>query len=366
MRLENISEARILAVDDESVNVQLLQAMLAAAGYSHVIGITDPRRVSRLCEEHSFDLILLDLNMPHLDGFAVLEQLQAQPYAGSQLPILVLTADDSAETKRRALSLGATDFLTKPFDIVELTLRIRNALQTRSLMLELRDQNQVLEQRVAERTRDLELARIDAMERLARVVEYRDDVTHLHAQRVGVLSAKLAQQMGLPAGDIELIGRAAPLHDIGKIGTPDAILLKPAKLTSEEFERIKTHTTDGAHILANGRTTLIQMAQQLALTHHERWDGSGYPSGLRGEEIPLVSRIVTVTDVYDALTHVRPYKRAWTQEQALAEIRSVSGHQFDPAIVEVFLRQTPEAEPSESAQAPITLHLGNSSGGDAG
>ena len=230
MNVTDFSDARILAVDDEPVNVRLLQVMLEQSGYSRVTTVVDPRDVARICVETPPDLILLDLNMPNLDGFSVMDQINALPAAGVRLPILILTADVSADTKRRALRLGATDFLTKPFDAVELILRIKNALQTRSLQLALLDQNRLLERAVAERTQDLEVARIDAIERLARVVEYRDDVTHLHALRVGEASARLARQMGIEEAEVELIGRAAPLHDIGKIATPDSILLKPGRL----------------------------------------------------------------------------------------------------------------------------------------
>jgi HD-GYP domain-containing protein (c-di-GMP phosphodiesterase class II) len=191
---------------------------------------------------------------------------------------------------------------------------------------------------VAERTRDLEQARLEILDRLAIAAEYRDDATQEHAWRLGRTSALLALGLGLPDREVELIRRAAPLHDIGKIGIPDAILLKPGRLTYEEFEQIKTHTTIGAEILSGSRSQLLGMAERIALTHHERWDGRGYPRGLAGEQIPLPGRIVAVADVFDALTHERPYKPAWSLQEAVAEIPSQAGGQFDPDVVGAFLQ----------------------------
>jgi putative two-component system response regulator len=283
------------------------------------------------------DLILLDLQMPYLDGFAVMKQLRAVVPPGSFLPILVLTADISAQAKRQALAEGASDFLTKPFDATEVILRIQNLLHTRRLHLQLQNENQMLEQKVRERTADLEATQAEILERLALAAEYRDDDTGQHTRRVGQMSAQIARALGLPVGEVDLIQRAAPLHDVGKIAIPDAILLKPGRLTPDEFEIMKTHTTRGAEMLSGGRFPLLQRAEEIALTHHERWDGSGH-IGLRGEVIPLAGRIVTVADVFDALTSERPYKNAWPRAAAIDEIMDQSGRQFDPAVVEAFLK----------------------------
>jgi putative two-component system response regulator len=242
----------------------------------------------------------------------------------------------TAETKKRALSLGAKDFVTKPFDVTEVLLRIKNLLETRSLHLLFEGHNHILQGELQKRTGQLEHAQMETLERLALAAEFRDDDTGEHTQRVGRMAAMLAQSMGFDPGQVEIIRRAAPLHDIGKIGIPDGILLKPGRLTPEEFERIKTHTTMGARMLAGSGFSVLQMAEVIALTHHERFNGTGY-SHLEGEAIPLPGRIVAVADVFDALTHERPYKAAWPVVDAIEEIERESGRQFDPAVVGGFL-----------------------------
>ncbi len=253
------------------------------------------------------------------------------------LSTLVLTADVSPETRRRALSQGANDFLIKPFDPREAILRINNLLAAWFLHLMPQQQNRILEEKVRERTRELEASQLEVLERLAQAAEFRDDDTGQHTQRVGAMAARLAHALKMPEEQIEVIRRAAPLHDVGKIGISDTILLKPGKLTQEEFEVIKSHAEIGGRMLAGGRSDLVQMAHVIALSHHERWDGNGYPQRLKGEEIPLEGRIVAVTDVFDALTNERPYKKAWTVAEARIEIENQSGKQFDPRVVEAFL-----------------------------
>ena len=332
-----VTEGRILVVDDEEANVLLLKRTLERAGYVDVAVTTDSRQVAELVIEFQPDLILLDLLMPHLDGFAVLEQLRSMIPEGTFLPVIVLTADITREAKQRALGSGAEDFLTKPFDAVEVTLRIRNLLQARHLHLQLQGQNELLEARVRVRTKALEEAHIETLDRRAMAAEYRDDDTGQHIRRVGRTSALVARELGLAETEVVLIERAAGLHDLGKIGVPDSILLAPRKLTSEEFDVVKTHTVIGANILSGSRSPLLKMAEQIAWAHHERWDGSGY-AGLVEEDIPLVGRITTVADVFDALTHERPYKKAWPVDEALAEIAGQRGRQFDPRVSDAFLR----------------------------
>ena len=327
-----LSGARILVVDDEEANVLLIERILAKAGYASVTSTTDPERVMGLVDELEPDLLLLDLMMPRLDGFEIMEALRA---SGRDLPVLVLTADATQEVKRRALRSGARDFLTKPFDVDEVLLRIANMLDIRFLTVRLTDQNAALEERVRERTRELEESHIETFERLALAAEYRDDETGQHTRRVGRMAALLAQELGLPSERVELLERAAGLHDVGKIGVPDSILLAPRKLTPEEFDVIKTHTVIGARILSGSRSPLMNMAEQIAWSHHERWDGRGY-AGISGEEIPLVGRITTVADVFDALTHARPYKEAWPLDEAIAEIVGQRAQQFDPRVVDAF------------------------------
>ena len=334
MQADRLSAARIVIVDDEPANVRLLERILQHAGYTDLTSTTDPRDALALCKETEPDLILLDLHMPHVDGFAVMAELRPLLVDDNYLPILVLTADITPEAKQRALSGGAKDFLTKPIDPPEVLLRIKNLLDTRFLHLQLQNQNLILEEKVRVRTRELEEAKLEILNRLARAAEFRDDATGEHTRRVGETAAALAGALGLPAAEVELIGRAAPLHDVGKIGIPDAILLKPGRLTIEEFEIMKTHTTIGAEILAGSRFPLLQLAQQIALTHHERWDGTGYPRGLKGEAIPLVGRVVAVADAFDAMTHDRPYRKALSTPEAWEILWEGAGAQWDAGLVE--------------------------------
>lgn len=334
----NFHDAKILIVDDEPANVTLLERTLARWGYANHISTTDAREVVSLFEQHRPDIILLDLMMPHLDGFEVMEQLKPLIPDSCYLPILVLTADITPEAKRKALAGGAKDFLTKPFDATELLLRIGNMLETRRLHLELQGHNQTLEERVRERTAELEDSQVEVLERLSQAAEYRDDDTGQHTQRVGCISALLAEELELPAARVDLLRRAAPLHDVGKIGISDLILLKPGKLTDEEFKTMKTHTVIGAAILRSGHSDLVQLAESIALSHHERWDGSGYPNGLAAEQIPIEGRIVAIVDVFDALTHDRPYKKAWPLQEAIQEIENQSSHHFCPRVVGAFLQ----------------------------
>jgi putative two-component system response regulator len=331
-----LSDARILIVDDQPDIVQLLATILTTDGYRAVHSITDPTRAGELVATLRPHLVLLDLSMPRMDGFAVMEQLRASQPPNHFLPILVLTADGSIATRRRALASGATDFLTKPFDHIEVRLRVSNLLRTQALHLALLGQAETLEQQVRERTAELEQARLETLTSLALAAEYRDDATGQHTRRVADLSARIAGALGLRPDVVTRLQHAAPLHDVGKIGIPDGILLKPARLTTDEREEMKRHTLIGAELLSVGRSGTLRLARQIALTHHERWDGYGYPGGLAGAEIPLEGRIVALADTWDALIHERPYKRAWPQEAALAEIAQLRGSQFDPTVVDAF------------------------------
>lgn len=328
--------ARLLVVDDEEANVEVLIRTLTRAGFTRVESTTDSREVASLYIQHRPDLILLDLHMPHLDGLDVMDQLNEIAEA-SYLPILILSGDLTPEARREALSRGAKDFVNKPFQADELLLRIKTLLETRILYIQIQSQNQLLEAKVRERTRELVEAQIEIIERLAIAAEFRDDNTGQHTQRVGQMSALLARQLGLPDSQVSLIARGAPLHDVGKIGVPDTILLKMGKLTTEEFEVVKTHTAIGARILSGGKFPLLRLAEEIAFTHHERWDGNGY-AGIRGADIALAGRIVAVADVFDALTQQRPYKPAWPVADAIGEIDRQRGKQFDPDVVDAFLR----------------------------
>jgi len=332
-----LMDGKILIVDDQASNVLLLESILEEEDHSAYRSLTDARQALPTFLEYEPDLILLDLQMPHLNGFEVMQLIRAHVPAGAFMPILIMTANISPQVKRQALAEGATDFVTKPFDTNEVSLRIQNLLHTRRLHLQLQAQNALLEDKVRARTHELEETQVEILERLALAAEYRDDDTGQHTQRVGQMAGEVARALGLPPMEVELIRRAAPLHDVGKIGIPDAVLLKPGKLTAEETARIQTHTTLGAKMLSGGRFALLQKAEEIARTHHEHWDGGGY-MGLRGEAIPLAGRIVAVADVFDALTHVRVYKPAWPAAEAVAEIEQQSGRQFDPQVVAAFLK----------------------------
>jgi len=331
-----LRSARILLVDDQQANVLALESLLAAADFTNVISTTQPSEVAVICAEEEPDLILLDLHMPEIDGFEVLGMLSPWITGTARLPVLVVTADVGNEMRRRAFALGARDFLTKPLDPSEVVARVSNLLEAGILHSRLRDQNRELVRGAREAARELESARLETLERLAVAAEYRDDGSREHAERIGVTSSLLASELGLPSDVVRLIRRAAPLHDVGKLVISDSVLLKEGKLSPEEFEVMKSHVIFGAEILGRGRSPVMLMCEEIALTHHERWDGKGYTSGLRGDSIPLSGRIVALADTFDALTHRRPYKDAWPVPEALAEIRSLSGERFDPRVVDAF------------------------------
>ena len=333
----SLADSRILIVDDEPGNVQLLQRILVREGYRRVTGLSNPREAMAVIDEDRLDVVLLDLHMPVVDGYQILESIMTSVDPGRRtLPVIVLTADATPEARRRALTSGAADFITKPFDVVEVALRIRNTLERHQLHSEVRRQNELLEDRVRARTIELERAQLETFERLALAAEYRDDDTGKHTRRVGGVARAIAEQLGMAGIDLDLLERAAGLHDVGKIGVPDGILLKPDRLTPEEFEVVKTHTVIGARILSGSHSPLLQLGEIIAGSHHERWDGRGY-HGLAGEDIPLHARITTLADAFDAMTTDRPYRAARSREEATEEIRRERGGQFDPNVVDVFL-----------------------------
>ena len=326
----------ILIVDDEPRVVELLEGILGSGGYRNVVSTNDPRCAEALFQESNPDLVILDLHMPHMSGVVLLQEITIAS-TGNYLPIVVLTADVTPEAKLQVLEMGAKDFLLKPFDTTEVLLRIKNLLETRWLYKELRRHNETLEQRVSERTRQLTEAQAEILSHLAVVSEYQDDDTSQHTQRVGALAALVARALGQSEEEIEFLRLAAPLHDIGKVGVPNHILCRSEKLMPSEFEIMKSHTTVGAEILAKSKFRLLQLARQIALYHHEHWDGLGYPQRLRGEHIPLAARIVSVVDAFDAMTHGRSYKKPLSIQAARVEIRAQAGQQFDPRVVDAFL-----------------------------
>jgi putative two-component system response regulator len=337
---KTIKEAKILIVDDQPANVTLIEKMLDIDGYINVLSTTDPTQVESIYMEQNSDLILLDLNMPVMDGYQVLAKVrEVDP---DYPPIIVLTAQSDRESRIKALDLGARDFLAKPFDRVELMTRIRNMLEVRIMTKAMKNQNKILDGMVKVRTQELNDTRLEVIRRLGRAAEYRDDMTGFHIIRM----SRYSQQLGLAAGmdekEADMLLNASPMHDIGKIGIPDSVLLKPGKLDADEWKTMQTHVDIGVEILSGSDSELMNMAAEVCQNHHEKWDGTGYPRQLSGEDIPLVGRVVAVADVFDALTTERPYKDAWPIEKAVDFLKEQSGKHFDPRLVEIFLEILPE------------------------
>ncbi len=353
--------ARILVVDDNLASLNLLMQVLERFGFSTVHGVSEGCEVLRAVVDFRPDVVLQDLHMPGVDGLTLISEICSLQGRGSYLPILVLTADASREARDAALAAGARDFLTKPYDSGEVFLRVRNLIDTRFLHLELQRQNTALSRGFAARTEELEVAKLEILERLARAADFRDESTYGHTARVGELAARIAARLGQSEAEVEQIRVAARLHDIGKIGLSDSILMKPGPLGPAEFLAQEKHTLIGGEILAGSRFPILRLAEDIALTHHEAWDGTGYPHGLHGEEIPLCGRITAVADVFDALTHERAYKHAWRLDDAVDEIKAQSGTKFDPAVVQAFLNVAAayvNSEELEAADAQSNGQLG--------
>jgi putative two-component system response regulator len=328
---------RILIIEPKGANTCDVEALLTAEGYQQLIRVVEPWQSILAIEAYDPDLILFGMPTNFTDGMRLLAQFCRETRGGMLLPIIVITSETAISKRRQMLDLGVRDVLVAPLDPLATLTRIGNVLDLRLLSQTYHTQTERLEKQMRERTWALEAAHLEILERLARAAEFRDDQTGQHTRRVGKLSALIAAHIGLSPEDAHLIKRAAPLHDIGKIAVPDHILLKGGPLTEGERSHMQTHTTIGARMLAGGRFVLLQIAEAIAYTHHERWDGSGYPLGLKGENISLTGRIVTAADVFDALTHARSYKPAWPVQQALDEMNRQSGRQFDPQVIAALL-----------------------------
>jgi putative two-component system response regulator len=334
-------KAKILIVDDLIDNVLLLEGILIEAGYIFIQSITDPRETVRVYQEFKPDIVLLDLNMPHMSGMEVLKQLheiEQETYPS----VMILTAQTDHQSKLNALEAGAQDFISKPFDLMEITLRIKKMLEIKVLNKQLQAHNQSLEELVDLRTKELQETRMEAIHRLGRAAEYRDNETGMHVIRMSRYAARLAHEIGLSKEECDIILQASPMHDLGKIGIPDSVLLKPAGLDKDEWKVMQSHSEIGAKILSRGKNKLTKKARIIAQYHHEKWDGTGYPNGISGTKIPLDARIVAIADCFDALTSSRPYKKAWSVEDTMNEMDNSSGTQFDPALMGSFQKILPD------------------------
>jgi putative two-component system response regulator len=333
--------ATVLVVDDEARNVKLIETLLHAEGYATLAARNGSEAIA-LAETAQPDLILLDVMMPDMDGFETVARLKADPRT-KPVPVIMVTALDDRDSKLRALQAGAEEFLSKPIDRADLTVRVRNLLRLKEYGDFLANHNRMLDEQVKQRTAELEEAYRDTVFTLVRAAEHKDEETGHHVRRISHYCKVLAEAMNMPADFQDAIFHASPMHDIGKIGIADHVLLKPGGFTPEEWLIMRTHCTLGASILGNGTSPYTRMGAEIALNHHERWDGSGYPNGLKGEAIPLAARIMQICDVYDALRSKRPYKQPIDHGRSVEIItrgdgRVEPGH-FDPAVLACFAAQ---------------------------
>ena len=357
-------DQKVLIIDDTEINLILFGALVKKLDGCTGQPFADSRQALSWVEQYVPDLVIVDYMMPGLDGLEFIRLMRLIPGRQS-VPILMITANDQKEIRYKALDLGANDFLTKPVDKVEFLARARNMLSLNQARRQLADRAEWLADEVRKATAEIIERERETVVRLSKAAEYRDPETGAHILRMARFSQLIGRQMGLSVEDQQLLLDAAPMHDIGKVGIPDKILLKPGRLDPEEFEIMKQHAIFGYRLLEGSSSTVLRAGAEIAKGHHEKFDGSGYPFGLKGEEIPIFSRIVAVADVFDALTSERPYKRAWTIEAAVDFLKNGAGSHFDPRCVEAFLsvwdevlaiRDAYQDEPaSEAVQVPGPL-----------
>ncbi|TWT89890.1 Cyclic di-GMP phosphodiesterase response regulator RpfG [Pseudobythopirellula maris] len=360
---ESLLGSRLMIVDDEPVNVKVVRRLLELEGYVNFVTTNQAENAEKMVEHEKPDLLLLDLMMPGVSGLEILDRLGRADKL-RETPVIILTAVSDRETRKQALEAGAADFLNKPIDPTELAPRIKNVLRSKAYQDRLASYSRNLEEAVASRTAELQHAQREVAHCLARASEYRDNDTGFHVLRVGRYARLIGEALGMNPHDADQLEQAAQLHDVGKIGIGDDVLLKPGKLTEEEFAFMKKHcnfgkrilqqctieeegmmrehSSIGAKILSGATSPLLAMARRIALTHHEWWDGSGYPVGLAGEDIPMEGRITAVADVFDALSSRRCYKEAFPLERCFAILREESGTHFDPRVIDAFFSRRDE------------------------
>ncbi|NVZ60673.1 response regulator [Pseudomonas gingeri] len=337
------AESEVVIIDDVTVNLHLLESCLRASGLVNIRTFSDSVEGLAWLQHNRWDLLLLDLYMPSPNGFEILERLKQRSRIES--PIIIITALSDPKDRRRGLEMGANDFICKPIDLPEVLLRVHSCLELAQTTRLLRDTNADLERKVERRTAQLEVGYQAILKSLERVAGYRDHDTGNHTRRVGDTAAMLAKAVGMPRQWCDLIRMAAPMHDVGNVGVATEILQKPGELTALEREAMQAHSRIGHDILRDDNGSAItDLAAQIALAHHERWDGSGYPNRLQGEAIPLSARIVAVCDVYDALRTTRPYRQAWSVERAREYLCEQAGEHFDPQLVDIFCNMLDEVE----------------------
>lgn len=323
------SEKRtVLVVDDIPENIELLSAVLRE-DYKVKAALNGELALKIARSDNKPDIILLDVMMPKIDGYEVCRQLKLDVSTAS-IPVIFVTAKSEIIDEQKGFDFGAVDYITKPISPPIVSARVKSHLS-------LYDQSRHLERLVAQRTQDLHKTRLEVIHRLGKAAEYKDNETGMHVIRMSYFCKFMAERLGMSEEWVDLLHNAAPMHDIGKIGIPDAILLKPGKLDNEEWEVMKNHAVYGGEIIGDSDEPLLNMAREIAVCHHEKWDGTGYPNGIAGKDIPLSARIVSIADVFDALTSERPYKKAWSEERAIDLIKSEAGKHFDPELVPLFL-----------------------------
>jgi len=322
----------VLVVDDTPENIDVLVGILKDR--YNVKAAINGMMALKIAKENPPDVMLLDVMMPEIDGFEVCRQLKAD-FTTKHIPVIFVTAKIGVEDELKGLELGAADYITKPISPPIVMARVQTHLA-------LYDQNRELERKVRLRTQQLRETRLQIIQRLGKAAEYKDNETGLHVIRMSKYAHVLAKAVGMNEEDAELLMNAAPMHDIGKIGIVDKILKKPGSLTDDEYEEMKLHCAIGADVIGEDRSDLLELAKIIAISHHEKWDGTGYPNNLLGEDIPLVARIVAIADVFDALTSVRSYKKEWLVDEAISLLEKEAGKHFDPELVTLFVNIMPE------------------------